>query len=125
MIALRRLSPVSFWLLIAAALALRLAAPPGWMPVAESDGIRVALCSGGGATTALLDTGVPAKGSSEARDPCPYGLAGAAALDLPRLPELSLAPAALVLLFMPMLLAARLTAWRALRPPARGPPQFA
>jgi hypothetical protein len=125
MTALRRLSPAWIWLLVAAALALRLAAPPGWMPVADSGGIRVALCTSSGIKTILLDTGVPASGGTEARDPCPFGLAGASALALPPVPDLPLGPALLALLLVPILLAARLTARRALRPPARGPPAFA
>lgn len=122
---LRRLSPVWIWLLIAVALALRLAAPPGWMPVADGGEIRVALCTSSGAQTILIKTGKPAPGGTEARDPCPFGLTGAAALALPPMPDLLQAPALLALMLVPILLYVRLRACRALRPPARGPPACA
>ncbi len=122
MTARRRLSPTWVWLLLVLALALRLAAPPGWMPVADSGGIRVALCTDSGIKTVRLDTGEPAKSGAERRDPCPFGLAGGKAITGPPAPELTQAPAMLAALHLPMLSAARLTVQRALRPPARGPP---
>ncbi len=125
MIAMRRLSPLLTALLLAAALLARLLVPGGWMPVIDASGaVRVAICTGAGPTTITLHTD-PAGQPEAPRDPCPYGLAGAQALAVPPPPALPLAPAALALLLLPALLAARLVAWRAMRPPARGPPVFA
>ena len=119
---LRRLHPALALLLLTATLALRMATPAGYMPVADEHGIRVAICSGSAASFVEIDPGLPAKEAP--RDPCPYGLAMGGALDVP--PAIALpasqqfAPAV-----YPGLVAARLTAWHALRPPARGPPTFA
>jgi hypothetical protein len=59
------------------------------------------------------------------RDPCPFGLGGAQPLDLARAVELPQPPPGELRRHVPSLIAARLAAWRALRPPARGPPAFA
>lgn len=124
MTALRRLSPSAAMLLLALAVLARLALPSGWMPVAHAGEIKVMLCSGAGPVAVTLDLG---KGAAPAapRDPCPYGLAGAAPADLPplfALPEVLRWPET------PAFAAphvARLVAWRATRPPARGPPLIA
>ena len=116
-------------LLIAAALALRALVPAGWMPAAHDGGIRIALCSEGGETFVVLgrdgrlhkDQPAPV----QPRDPCPFGLSAHAAADLPAIVALPLPPAAAAAMVLPALHAARLVAWRALRPPARGPPSFA
>jgi len=119
---LRRLHPAIALLLLVGALALRLATPAGYMPVADEHGVRVAICSGNGASFVEIDPGLPAKEAP--RDPCPYGVAMGGALDVPPVIALPDAPR-----FDPPaysgLVAARLTAWHALRPPARGPPTFA
>lgn len=125
MTALRRLSPLTAALLLALALLGRLAVPGGWMPVFDATGeVRVAICTGSGPATITLQTHPDGK-DRELRDPCPFGLASGQALHVPPFPPLPLPPAALALLVMPILAAARLIAWRATRPPARGPPAFA
>lgn len=124
---LRRLNPAIVLLLLAAAVLARVALPPGWMPVAAHDGIRIELCTSNGPVFALLDSdgNVRPDTPEPARDPCPFGMAGSADLGLP--PVLAAVPAAPVLaaLFVPVLAAVRLAAWRALHPPATGPPAFA
>lgn len=119
---LRRLDPTFGLLLLAATLLLRAAVPSGFMPVADQHGVRVAICTGSGPATVTIDPGPPQK--DPPRDPCPYGLATGDALDLPVAIVVPAAPA-FVAVSYPGLAAARLTAWRALRPPARGPPAFA
>lgn len=119
---LRRLHPAFAVLLLAATLALRIATPAGYMPVADAQGLRVAICSGSAAGFVEIDPGLP--GKQGPRDPCPYGLAMGGALDVPPGLALPAAPQFAPALY-PGLIAARLTAWRALRPPARGPPTFA
>jgi hypothetical protein len=128
MTALRRLSTLFCWLLLASAFAARAAVPAGWMPVSTTQGIAVILCGGQGPVTLELagdGTLHPRQQDNGPRDPCPFGLAGAQPLDLARLPDLPLPPAALAVQHRPGLLAARLIAWRAMRPPARGPPVLA
>lgn len=120
---LRRLHPAFAMLLLAATLALRLAVPAGYMPVADEHGIRVEICTGTGKAFVEIDPGSP--NDSQPRDPCPFGLGGGPALDAPPPPAVSGAPAALADHPYPGLVAARLIAWRALRPPARGPPALA
>lgn len=123
--ALRRLSPLTAALLLAMALLVRLAVPGGWMPVLDAAGeVRVAICTGSGPATITLNTQTDGR-ERELRDPCPFGLASAQALALPPVIPLLLPPALPLLLLLPMLVAARLAAWRATRPPARGPPAFA
>lgn len=120
---------VLLWSLVAAALFLRAVVPAGWMPAAHESGLRIALCSGSGPQFVTLerdgtlrrDAPVPV----QPRDPCPFGLAMAMAADLPAPVALPLPPAALAALVGPVLAAARLVAWRAIRPPARGPPVLA
>lgn len=119
---LRRLNPVLVLLLLVATLGLRLAIPAGYMPVADEHGIRVQICTGAGTTWVELDPGN--SGQDQPRDPCPYGLAMGAALDVPQLPVLADAPAYAESVW-PGLVPARLVAARSLRPPARGPPAFA
>ncbi len=119
---LRRLNPVSVLLLLVATLGLRLAIPAGYMPVADEHGIRVQICSGAGPIWVELDPGT--SGQDQPRDPCPYGLAMGAALDVPQLPVLADAPAYTEPVW-PGLIPARLVAARGLLPPARGPPAFA
>jgi len=118
-------------LLIAAALLARALVPGGWMPVSGTDGIRIALCTGHGPVAMVMaadgtvhpddDRGGP----SDRRDPCPFGIAAAKAFALPQQAALALPPERLDALLAPAFIAARLVAWRATRPPARGPPAFA
>lgn len=116
-------------LLIAAALALRALVPVGWMPAAHDGTVRIALCSEGGQQFVVLGPDgrlhKDAPAPVQPRDPCPFGLTAHAAADLPPVVALPLPPAALAAMVFPALHAARLVAWRALRPPARGPPAFA
>ena len=119
---LRRLHPAFAMLLLAATLALRMATPAGYMPVADEHGIRVAICSGSASSFVEIDPGLP--GKETPRDPCPYGLAMGGALDVPPVIALPAATQFAPVVY-PGLVAARLTAWHALRPPARGPPTFA
>lgn len=121
--ALRRINPSFLLLLMAAALMLRIAVPAGFMPVADADGIRVEICTGAGKTFVELVPG--GSGGEQPRDPCPYGLAGAAALDVPPAVGIAAIPLPQIILSYPELILARLVTARALRPPARGPPAFA
>lgn len=113
--------------MLALALLLRLALPAGWMPVAGADGIRVEICSGEGLRTIVIDAEGRAHPDTPkaSNDPCPYGLAAHAPVDLPALAALPLAPAALAAQLLPQRVTADLLAWRASRPPARGPPDLA
>jgi hypothetical protein len=112
--------------LLAAALLLRMALPAGWMPVAGADGVRIEICSGEGLKTVMIDAEGRAHPDSPApRDPCPYSLAAAIPLDPPMQAALPLPPAAVAALLLPAHTTARLLAWRASRPPARGPPSLA
>lgn len=119
---LRRLHPVLVLLLLSATLALRVATPAGYMPVVDAQGLRVAICSGSASSFVEIDPGLP--GKQAPRDPCPYGLATGGALNVPPVLALPMAPQFAPATY-PQLVAARLTAWHALRPPARGPPTFA
>ena len=124
MVALFRLTPGKALALLALAVLARALVPSGWMPVAHAGELKIMLCSGSGPVAVSIDLGTGAAPQTP-RDPCPYGIAAGDAADLP--PPLSLAvlprwpdvPA----LAAPH--AARLVAWRATRPPARGPPAFA
>lgn len=119
---LRRLHPAFAVLLLMATLALRVATPAGYMPVADEHGLRVAICSGNASSFVEIDPGLP--GKQAPRDPCPYGLATGGALDVPKEMTPPAAPQFARAIY-PGLVAARLAAWQALRPPARGPPAFA
>ncbi|HOB12972.1 MAG TPA: hypothetical protein PK680_01685 [Novosphingobium sp.] len=122
MTALRRLNPVFVLLLLAATLGLRIMTPAGFMPVADENGIRVQICSGAGMSYVEIDPGKPDQ--DQPRDPCPYGLAMAAALDVPQAPVLADPPEPAIQTYTGAALA-RLVAARILRPPARGPPLIA
>ena len=122
MVILRRLDPRWLLVFLGLALALRALVPAGFMPVADSEGLRVEICSGSGPMVIEIDPG--RRDSQPPRDPCPYGLAMGAALDVPPLPVLADAPAYAEPVW-PGLSPARLVAARSLRPPARGPPAFA
>lgn len=119
------------WLVVAIAAVLpRLLVPNGWMPVAGADGVRIEICSGAGPTTMIMDRSGALHREGEGpvrppRDPCPFGIASTSVLDLPSVAALPLPPAALSLIAAPILITTRLVAWRATRPPARGPPAFA
>lgn len=111
------------WLLLVLVLLVRAMLPQGFMPVVSSEGIRVALCTGNGPTFVVLgrDGTLHPEEPEQKSTPCPYALATAAA-DLPPPLVLPAPPEALPCLGMPALAFASLTPWRALRPPARGPP---
>ncbi len=123
----RNRQPV-LWLLVACLLAVRALVPSGWMPVAEDDGIRIALCTGQGTVMARLDDqgrlhrdGAP---DNAPRETCPYATV-TAPFDVPAGPVIAAASAAPVLVNRPSLTAALIAARKSLRPPARGPPAFA
>ena len=117
------------WLLFAAAVVARAAMPAGWMPSVDQGGVRVLLCTGYGPVSVLLDADgqlQEEEPQQETRhDPCPFGVATAKAFDLPQALALDLPASAFSVLSGPALAAARLAAWRSLRPPARGPPILA
>ena len=127
MTALRRLLPIVCGLLLVSLLVARAFVPSGWMPVATERGIEVLLCTGEGPRTLELaaDGSFHERQQDAPRDPCPFAIGGWAPFILAVLQELPLPPAALSALQVPGLVSARLVAWRALRPPARGPPSFA
>ncbi len=132
--------PHAIRFLIVAALLVRAAVPTGWMPVAAQDGLRLMLCNGDGPVEIAMDTGADEHahhghhgsgpdekqgGDHTGKEACPFGLALGKSADIAPplvtgLPLDSTAPS-----IGPMPAAARLTAWRSLRPPARGPPHFA
>lgn len=117
--------------IVALALAVRLAIPAGWMPIAEGDGtMRVTICSGMGAVPAWIDRSgrlheEDPSGKAGADQPCAFaGLAMAG--DLPALP-MAVAPQLAAT-------AERSVAWgivtigrglAAPPPPQTGPPAFA
>jgi hypothetical protein len=120
----------TLWLFAALVLLLRAAVPAGWMPQADSGGIRIALCSGSGpveltlAADGTFHRGAPALPG--AHDPCPFGLASVQPFDLTA--AVAIAPPDYAAdradpLPVPDALAPR--ADRALRPPTRGPPSLA
>ncbi len=117
------------WLLLGAALVLRAALPSGWMPAANPDGLRMALCSGAAQKFAVLGADGrlhrDAPAEQAPRDPCPFGIAAAQVADLPTQIDLPQPPAPLAVMPPPALAQAAAPARRNLRPPARGPPALA
>ena len=117
------------WLLLAAALMARAVVPSGWMPVADKDGFRIALCTGTG--PAFMTLGRDGRLHEEApekpapRDPCPYALGAVQAASLPPAIELPLPPIAAQALTPAALAEVAMALRRSLRPPARGPPTLA
>jgi len=126
-----------FMAIFACALALRLAVPAGWMPVAQADGsVRLALCPGAApieresTTHAAHGHGheqAPASHDHDRGDhapPCAFsGLAFAAAV-----PELAPAPRLLPIITPPPAQHALVSIGRGLAappPPQTGPPVFA
>lgn len=124
--------PAMLWLLAALALCVRAAVPSGWMPVADSSGIRIEICSGSAPVAMVLErdgslhkAGAPKAPAPAPRDPCPFGTAPAMAADIP--PAIALAPPPLT---EPQAHAraaafAALPFIRGLQPPATGPPALA
>lgn len=130
MLGLRRYHPAVMAIMAALVLSLRLVVPSGWMPVVNDGAVSIMLCTGDGPVALVMerdgsvhqqDPAAP----SPTRDPCPYGLALAKALGPSDTVVLPLPPTELARIALPMLAAARLVAWRSLRPPARGPPSLA
>lgn len=124
MTALRRLSPTVAWLLVAAALVLRLAVPAGWMPVSQGGKLTIMVCSGSNAAPVSVDLG-SGEAPQPSRDPCPFGLASGAVAHLPPPIVVPAPPGWPETPRFAQPYAARLVAWRATRPPARGPPKLA
>lgn len=109
-------------LLFAAALAMRVLVPAGFMPAAAG-GIAVEICSGSGPMTMMLELpGVPGKAEHKTDSPCAFsalsapGLAGADPIQLAIALALILTTA---LFFAPVAPVRRVAH---LRPPLRGPP---
>lgn len=124
MFAALRLSPRKALTLLALAVLARALVPTGWMPVAQAGELKVMICSGAGPVAVTLDLGKGAAPETP-RDPCPYAVAAPDAADTPPPLELAVAPRWPDEPAFAAPLAARLVAWRANRPPARGPPLFA
>ena len=124
MFAALRLSPRKALILLALAVLARALVPSGWMPVAHAGELKVMLCSGSGPVEVAVDLG---KGPAPQtpRDPCPYGVTTASAADVPPPITLLAAPRWPDTPVFAAPHTARLVAWRATRPPARGPPSFA
>ncbi|MFO1254923.1 MAG: DUF2946 family protein [Sphingomonadaceae bacterium] len=114
------------WLLLALVLLVRAMLPQGLMPVVSDGGIRVAICTGSGAAVMVLgqDGKLHQEEPEQKGAPCPFALAGGTA-DLPPPPLVLPLPVAVSGESILPATAARLTARRALRPPARGPPAIA
>ncbi|MDP1967364.1 MAG: hypothetical protein Q8K93_34760, partial [Reyranella sp.] len=78
----RRMDAFPF-VLVALALAMRLAFAPGYMVTAAPEGVAVVICTGDGAVTRIIDTepsGVPQPsddGHQPHQSPCAFALAGA------------------------------------------------
>jgi hypothetical protein len=112
----------ALWLLLAGVLAGRVAAMPGWMPVAGPDGIEVALCNGGTMVMPLGKSEMPAdhKGSHD----CPFAGAahgGGLADDVA-----TLTPPVLIPALAPVTRLTAIVPGRALAlPPSTGPPALA
>jgi len=111
-------------LLFAAALAMRVLVPAGFMPAASGE-IAVEICSGSGPMTMVMELpGSPDKAEHKPDSPCAFsalaapGLAGA--------DPVQLAIALALILAMALFLApvARVRRVARLRPPLRGPPRF-
>lgn len=124
MFAACRLSPRKALVLLALAVLARALVPSGWMPVAHAGELKVMLCSGSGPVAISIDLGKNAAPQTP-RDPCPYGVTTAAAADVPPPLALIVAPRWPDTPAFAAPIAARLVAWRATRPPARGPPTLA
>ncbi|MFM5930903.1 MAG: hypothetical protein ACKOPQ_08350 [Novosphingobium sp.] len=110
---------------------MRAMVPSGWMPVADGEGIRIAICSGSGPMEMVLDRdGGLHRDSGPAapaapRDPCPFGLASALAADVPAPVAVPAAPIALPDEHARAVSFAARPFARGLMPPARGPPEHA
>lgn len=115
-------------LLLAAAMLARALLPAGWMPAAQSDGIRIALCGDAGTVMILGRDGSVHRSQPQPvanHESCPFGLAATAMLAPP--PPLAVLPEPLRAEPLPVTLLAPLALVPAprLRPPGRGPPSFA
>ncbi len=121
--------PATLKLLAVLVLLVRAFVPSGWMPVADANGIRIAICSGSGPMELVLSKDGTLKkdtGQQKApRDPCPWGLGSAISADLPVPAALPDPPQALPDEFVRAIAFAARPFPRGLRPPARAPPRFA
>ncbi|MFM5908375.1 MAG: hypothetical protein ACKOPO_12455 [Novosphingobium sp.] len=123
--------PAILRFLAVAALIVRAMVPSGWMPVADADGIRIAICSGSGPMEMVIDRngglheGSPPADRAAPRDPCPFGLASAMAADVPAPMALPAPPIALPEEHARAVSFAARPFARAVKPPARGPPATA
>ena len=116
-----RLYPRRIWALLALALFMRALVPSGWMPVAHAGTLQIAICSGSGAAMTLVE--VDRSTSPETpRDPCPFALGAGQPGDLPAVPAIAAVPNWPDSRLFAQPAAAKLLAWRSIRPPARGPP---
>lgn len=110
-------------LLLTLALVMRALLPQGFMPVASAEGLRMEMCGGTAPVTIELDREAQPQNSQKSA-PCPYAI-GTAGIDLPPGIVIPAPPPLITPPPAPQPEAARLTAERALRPPARGPPAIA
>ena len=91
----RMLRLAALWA-VALALVVKMLVAPGMMPVVDSGGIRITLCTGAGPVEATLDLDGThkSKPAPMAQEACPYGALGLGALsaDPPRFDAPALAP---------------------------------
>lgn len=124
--------PIRFlflWLALAALVGGRAIVPTGWMPVADDDGIHIALCSGNGPGAVVVASDGTLRQDNgddtpEPRETCPYGVL-AQAHDLPGSPAISAPPVQAALPPVQLPPAPVMATAHAPRPPTRGPPQLA
>lgn len=114
---------IALWA-VALALALKMLVPAGTMPIADSQGVRITLCTGAGAVETVLDLGGKQHQQDEgkaAHQPCAFAALGMDVLGgndaVPPLPTI---PASAAMVTLPPL-PARAPPPAAL-PPATGPP---
>ncbi|CAM3155631.1 hypothetical protein SPAN111604_07160 [Sphingomonas antarctica] len=113
----------ALWLLLFAALTGRVAAMPGWMPIAGAHGIEIMLCNGGTMTMEMPMHGKHGMPEKHSTNDCPYAAAAHAGGGLGEV-TLVTAPG-IVPRIAPIASLASIIAGRALAlPPATGPPAF-
>jgi hypothetical protein len=112
----------ALWLLLVSVLVGRVAAMPGWMPVAGADGVQVMLCNGGSMVMPLGKANAPSdhKGAHD----CPFAAAAHHGGPPAAIPGFAMALPIPVL--APIAHLASIIPGRALAlPPSTGPPALA
>jgi hypothetical protein len=123
-----RISGVSLWLLLAAALAIRAVMPQGYMVTMAPGQIAISICTGQGPSTILIGKAQGSDHSDDGHDGQDAAQRCAFAdLTVPGLPavppiELALALAFVLALWLAHAVPLRLHRVGRLRPPLRGPP---